>query len=264
MAEEGIGLVYGGGGDGLMGRVARATLAAGGYVTGIIPSFLVRKEHALTAAQEMLVVEDMHERKQAMFDRADAFVALPGGIGTLEELVEQMTWAQLERHAKPILIADINGFWRPLLAPLRPYERRRLHPSRLRAALPRGGEDRGRGADAARRGASEARPRTAGQPRSCAICEARELFHRAAAGATGLGRLPSYLPSSGLAPGDRKGAIPLKEISRMRRLTWPAALACGALYGLIAAGAVSADTASPGAKSLAPAAPAAAAAEAKR
>ena len=116
LAEQGIGLVYGGGGDGLMGRVARATLEAGGYVTGIIPSFLVRKEHALTAAQEMLVVEDMHERKRAMFDRADAFVALPGGIGTLEELVEQMTWAQLERHAKPILIADVNGFWRPLLA----------------------------------------------------------------------------------------------------------------------------------------------------
>ena len=116
LAAEGIGLVYGGGGNGLMGRIARATLAAGGYVTGIIPSFLVRKEHALTAVQEMLVVEDMHERKRAMFDRADAFVALPGEVGTLEELVEQMTWAQLERHAKPVLIANIAGFWRPLLA----------------------------------------------------------------------------------------------------------------------------------------------------
>ena len=116
LAAEGIGLVYGGGGNGLMGRIARATLAAGGYVTGIIPSFLVRKEHALTAVQEMLVVEDMHERKRAMFDRADAFVALPGGVGTLEELVEQMTWAQLERHAKPVLIANTAGFWRPLLA----------------------------------------------------------------------------------------------------------------------------------------------------
>jgi uncharacterized protein (TIGR00730 family) len=116
LAAEGIGLVYGGGGNGLMGRVARATLAAGGYAAGIIPSFLVRKEHALTDVQEMVVVEDMHERKRAMFDRADAFVALPGGIGTLEELVEQMTWAQLERHAKPVLIANLNGFWRPLLA----------------------------------------------------------------------------------------------------------------------------------------------------
>ncbi len=116
MAAEGVGLVYGGGGEGLMGRLARSTLAAGGYVTGIIPSFLIRKEHPLTAVQEMLVVDSMHERKQAMFDRADAFVALPGGIGTLEELVEQLTWAQLNRHMKPILIADIGGFWRPLLA----------------------------------------------------------------------------------------------------------------------------------------------------
>src|SRR5271154_3337943 len=116
LASEGIGLVYGGGGEGLMGRRARSTLAAGGYVTGIIPSFLIRKEHPLTAVQEMLVVEDMHERKQAMFDRADAFVALPGGVGTLEELVEQLTWAQLNRHTKPILIADMGGFWRPLLA----------------------------------------------------------------------------------------------------------------------------------------------------
>ncbi len=116
LAADGIGLVYGGGGEGLMGRLARATLDAGGYVTGIIPTFLVRKEHPLTAVQEMLVVDNMHERKQAMFDRADAFVALPGGIGTLEELVEQLTWAQLNRHRKPILIADIGGFWRPLLA----------------------------------------------------------------------------------------------------------------------------------------------------
>jgi uncharacterized protein (TIGR00730 family) len=115
-AAEGVGLVYGGGGDGLMGRLARATLAAGGHVTGVIPNFLIRKEHALTGAHEMIVVGDMHERKQTMFDRADAFVALPGGVGTLEELVEQMTWAQLDRHAKPILIANIGDFWRPLLA----------------------------------------------------------------------------------------------------------------------------------------------------
>ena len=116
LAAGGVGLVYGGGGEGLMGRLARSTLASGGYVTGIIPNFLVRKEHALTAAQEMVVVDTMHERKQAMFDRADAFVALPGGAGTLEELVEQLTWAQLNRHVKPILLADIGGFWRPLLA----------------------------------------------------------------------------------------------------------------------------------------------------
>jgi uncharacterized protein (TIGR00730 family) len=116
LATEKIGLVYGGGGEGLMGRVARSTLSAGGHVTGIIPSFLIRKEHPLTDVQEMLVVEDMHERKQAMFDRADAFIALPGGVGTLEELVEQLTWVQLNRHVKPVLLADIGGFWRPLLA----------------------------------------------------------------------------------------------------------------------------------------------------
>jgi hypothetical protein len=116
LAAGGVGLVYGGCGEGLMGRLARSTLAAGGYVTGIIPSFLIRKEHPLTDVQEMMVVENMHEHKQAMFDRADAFVALPGGVGTVEELVEQLTWAQLNRHTKPILIADIGGFWRPLLA----------------------------------------------------------------------------------------------------------------------------------------------------
>jgi hypothetical protein len=116
LAEADVGLVFGGGGDGLMGRVARSTLAAGGRVTGIIPKFLLEREHALVGAQERVVVDSMHQRKQAMFDRADAFIALPGGVGTLEELVEQLTWAQLQRHRKPVLLADIDGFWRPLLA----------------------------------------------------------------------------------------------------------------------------------------------------
>ena len=151
LAAGGVGLVYGGGGEGLMGRLARSTLAGGGYVTGIIPSFLIRKEHPLTDVQEMLVVEDMHERKQAMFDRADAFVALPGGVGTLEELVEQLTWAQLNRHTKPILIADIGGFWLPAARAARPHAYRRLHSRRLRGALSGGGKNRGRAADAARR-----------------------------------------------------------------------------------------------------------------
>jgi hypothetical protein len=115
MAAAGVGLVFGGGEDGLMGRTARAVLAHGGRVTGIIPTFLVKREHALTSAQELIVVPDMHQRKQLMFERADAFIALPGGIGTLEELVEQLTWVQLGRHRKPVLIADIGGFWRPLL-----------------------------------------------------------------------------------------------------------------------------------------------------
>ena len=135
LGAGGLGLVYGGGGEGLMGRLARSTLAAGGYVTGIIPSFLIRKEHPLTAVQEILVVENMHERKQAMFDRADAFIALPGGVGTVEELVEQLTWAQLNRHTKPILIVDIGGFWRPLLALFAHMRLQGTHSRGLRRSL---------------------------------------------------------------------------------------------------------------------------------
>lgn len=116
LAESGVGLVYGGGSVGLMGAVASATLENGGRVTGIIPDFLVKREHAMTGAQEMIVTHDMHERKRLMFERSDAFVALPGGIGTLEELVEQMTWAQLGRHNKPIIVANIDGFWTPFLS----------------------------------------------------------------------------------------------------------------------------------------------------
>jgi hypothetical protein len=115
IAQAGVGLVFGGGEDGLMGRVARAALNGGGRVTGIIPTFLVKREHALKSAQELIVVDSMHQRKQMMFERADAFIALPGGVGTLEELVEQLTWVQLQRHAKPVLIIDVAGFWRPLL-----------------------------------------------------------------------------------------------------------------------------------------------------
>lgn len=115
LAENGIGLVYGGGSIGLMGAVATGVLDHGGTVTGIIPDFLTARENAMKRVQELIVTKDMHERKQLMFDRSDAFVALPGGIGTLEELVEQMTWAQLGRHTKPILIANIEGFWNPLL-----------------------------------------------------------------------------------------------------------------------------------------------------
>jgi uncharacterized protein (TIGR00730 family) len=115
LAENGVGLVYGGGSIGLMGAVANSALDHGGRVTGIIPEFLTVRENALSRAQELIVTRNMHERKQLMFDRSDAFVALPGGIGTLEELVEQLTWAQLGRHAKPILLANIEGFWEPLL-----------------------------------------------------------------------------------------------------------------------------------------------------
>lgn len=115
MAESGIRLVYGGGNVGLMGIVARSVLDHGGEVSGIIPEFLKARELMLPDAQELIVVPDMHTRKRLMFEKADAFVALPGGIGTLEELVEQMTWAQLGRHSKPILMLNTKGFWKPLL-----------------------------------------------------------------------------------------------------------------------------------------------------
>jgi uncharacterized protein (TIGR00730 family) len=116
LAENGIRLVYGGGSIGLMGAVATSVLDHGGTVTGIIPDFLTTRENALKRVQEMIVTPDMHERKRLMFERSDAFVALPGGIGTLEELVEQLTWQQLGRHSKPVLVANIDGFWEPLLA----------------------------------------------------------------------------------------------------------------------------------------------------
>ena len=116
LAENGIRLVYGGGSIGLMGAVATSVLDHGGAVTGIIPDFLTTRENALKRVQELIITPDMHERKRLMFEHSDAFVALPGGIGTLEELVEQLTWQQLGRHAKPVLLANIESFWEPLLA----------------------------------------------------------------------------------------------------------------------------------------------------
>jgi len=123
MAEKGIRLVYGGGSVGLMGALADAVLDHGGFVTGVIPDFLVNREHMLLSVQERLITRDMHERKWVMFERADAFVALPGGVGTLEELVEQLTWAQLGRHKKPILALNIARFWDPLCALLEQMEK---------------------------------------------------------------------------------------------------------------------------------------------
>jgi uncharacterized protein (TIGR00730 family) len=115
MAEAGIGLVYGGGGNGLMGDVARSVRAAGGTVTGIIPEALVARENPYTDVDELVVVENLHQRKMMMFERSDAFVALPGGLGTLEELVEQLTWVQLDFHQKPVIIANIDHYWDTLL-----------------------------------------------------------------------------------------------------------------------------------------------------
>ena len=115
-AENGIRLVYGGGSIGLMGAVATSVLDHGGTVTGIIPDFLTTRENALKRVQQLIITPDMHERKRLMFEHSDAFVALPGGVGTLEELVEQLTWQQLGRHSKPVLLANIEGFWEPLLS----------------------------------------------------------------------------------------------------------------------------------------------------
>ncbi|MDP2621598.1 MAG: TIGR00730 family Rossman fold protein [Hyphomicrobiales bacterium] len=116
LAAAQIRLVYGGGSLGLMGTLARSVIEHGGKVTGIIPQFLVARERMMREVDELLVTEDMHARKRAMFDRADGFVALPGGLGTLEETVEMLTWAQLGQHEKPVVLANIAGFWQPLIA----------------------------------------------------------------------------------------------------------------------------------------------------
>jgi len=131
LAEGGVRLVYGGGSVGLMGILADAVVAHGGKATGIIPDFLTQRERPRRFGQELIVTRDMHERKRTMFERADAFVALPGGIGTLEELVEQLTWAQLGRHRKPILIANINGYWDPLLTLVAHMREREFVPESL-------------------------------------------------------------------------------------------------------------------------------------
>lgn len=119
LAEQGIDLVYGGGRVGLMGLVADAVMAGGGRVTGIIPEFLDNYEIGHTGLSELIVVDTMHTRKKLMMDRADAFIVLPGGFGTLEELFEVLTWRQLRLHDKPILLLDLpgtdgRGFWEPL------------------------------------------------------------------------------------------------------------------------------------------------------
>lgn len=118
IARAGMTLIYGGGVRGIMGAVAKAAADSGGQVTGIMPRFLISREGADMDPQELddlIVTEDMHARKHMMFERSDSFVAMPGGIGTLEEIVEILTWAQLGRHKKPIVFANIHGFWNPML-----------------------------------------------------------------------------------------------------------------------------------------------------
>ena len=114
MAERGIRLVYGGGRVGLMGMIADAVLDGGGEVTGVIPEFLRKREVGRDDLTEMIVTDSMHSRKQRMFELADAFVTLPGGLGTLDETIEVATWKQLGPHAKPIVILDAAGYWQAL------------------------------------------------------------------------------------------------------------------------------------------------------
>jgi uncharacterized protein (TIGR00730 family) len=115
LADEGVRLVYGGGAVGLMGVVADAVMEAGGDVLGVIPKGLFSNEVGHTGITELVEVDSMHQRKQRMAEEADAFLALPGGLGTLEELAEITTWAQLGIHAKPVGVLDLDGFWAPLL-----------------------------------------------------------------------------------------------------------------------------------------------------
>jgi len=116
LAERGVKLVYGGGGIGLMAAVANATVRAGGEVTGIIPEFLRAYEVGVVEGADEIVVEGMHQRKAKMFEISDAFVVLPGGLGTLDESIEITTWKQLQQHNKPIVFVNTNGFWDPYLA----------------------------------------------------------------------------------------------------------------------------------------------------
>lgn len=136
LAERGILLVYGGATVGLMGRVADAALAAGGAVVGVIPRALAEKEVVHEGLTELHVVESMHERKSLMAELAEGFIALPGGMGTFEELLEMLTWAQLGVHRRPCGLLDVAGYYQPLLAMLdRAVEERFLRPEHRRLLL---------------------------------------------------------------------------------------------------------------------------------
>jgi uncharacterized protein (TIGR00730 family) len=135
IAERGLALVYGGARVGLMGELADAALAAGGFVTGVIPEALVALEVAHESLPDLRIVASMHERKQCMADLADAFVALPGGLGTLEELFEVLTWGQLGMHAKPCGVLDVAGYYGGLLAFLDRAVADRLVPAAHRGML---------------------------------------------------------------------------------------------------------------------------------
>jgi uncharacterized protein (TIGR00730 family) len=127
LARAGLRLVYGGGGVGLMGATAMAAHAEGGEVLGVIPTFLIGRERALETV-EHVVVSNMHERKMLMYERSDAFVILPGGIGTLEEVVELLSWRRLDLHSKPVVFWNPDGFWAPLFALFQHTVDQRLTP----------------------------------------------------------------------------------------------------------------------------------------
>jgi uncharacterized protein (TIGR00730 family) len=133
LAEAGLRLVYGGGGVGLMGAAARAAHGAGGAVLGVIPTFLMGRERALETV-EHVVVSTMHERKMLMYESSDAFVILPGGVGTLEEVVELLSWRRLDLHAKPVVFYNPADFWAPLFALFQHTVDHRLTPPEFMAA----------------------------------------------------------------------------------------------------------------------------------
>ena len=130
LAQQGVRLVYGGGGIGLMGAAARAAHAAGGEVLGVMPDFLRRREVVYDEV-ETVVVTSMHDRKRIMFEQSDAFAIFPGGVGTLEEVVELMSWRRLDLHRKPIVFLDMKGFWTPLFALMDHFAEQKLSPSWL-------------------------------------------------------------------------------------------------------------------------------------
>jgi uncharacterized protein (TIGR00730 family) len=135
LAERRITLVYGGGRVGLMGLMADACLQAGGAVVGVIPEFLRRYEVGHGAVTELVVVDSMHQRKQTMFERSDGFVILPGGLGTLDETFEMLTWKQLRLHDKPIVVADVAGYWQPFAALIEHVIRENFARPEMRALL---------------------------------------------------------------------------------------------------------------------------------
>lgn len=132
-ARAGWRLVYGGGGVGLMGASARAAHAAGGRVLGVMPGFL-RSRERLFDEVETLIVPSMHERKTIMYDQSDAFVVAPGGVGTLEEAIEVLSWKRLDLHSKPVIFLNLKGFWEPLLAVMEHSIEERMTPESFRQA----------------------------------------------------------------------------------------------------------------------------------